>query len=379
MVKNGIDCIKQYDRVFKNKRLGLITSISGVDYMLNSSIEILQKSFGLAALFGPEHGVRGNVGAGAAVETFLDPYTGITVYSLYRKDSKRLTAEMLSSVDAVVYDIQDIGVRYYTFISTMIYALEDCAAHGKELMILDRYNPLGSIIEGNCLKSGYESFVGAYPLCMRYGMTAGELAQMVNAEKNIGCNLTVIPCEGWRRDMMFPQTGRVWVMPSLGIPRFDTALIYAGTCLFEGTNISEGRGTTAPFEIIGAPFLDGVRLAGYMIEQNLPGVLFSPVYFKPSFSKYEGEECEGVHIHITDPAIYKACRTGLILLAAIKMMSGEQFSFLPPYSEGSRPFIDLLYGSAKLSHGETIGDLLEEMEADSREFAERRDRFLLYT
>lgn len=378
MVKNGIDCIDQYDSVFQNKRLGLITSVSGVNAGLESSVEILHKRYGLSALYGPEHGVRGNVGAGDVVELDKDPYTGIPVYSLYRKDSKRLTKEMLLAVDAVIYDIQDLGIRYYTFISTMMYALEDCAAHGKELIILDRYNPLGSLAEGNCLKPGFESFVGAYPLCMRYGMTVGELAVMVNQEKKIGCRLTVIPCEGWSRRMMFPQTGRVWVMPSLAMPRFETALLYGGTCLFEGTNVSEGRGTAAPFEIIGAPFLDGVGLARQMKGHQLPGVLFSPVYFKPSCSKYEGEQCQGVQIHITDPESYEACKTGLILMDEIRRMSGGAFTFLPPYKEGGRPMIDLLFGSDRLFRSCGVEELLEEMDQDAKEFSRRRKEFLIY-
>lgn len=385
MVRNGIDCIEKYDGLFEGKKLGLITSVSGVDIRLNSSVELLHKRYGLEALFGPEHGVRGNAGAGAEIETFRDPYTGVTVYSLYKKDSKRLTEEMLSGVDAVIYDIQDLGVRYYTFISTMIYALEECAAYGRELILLDRFNPLGAKVEGNGIKPGYESFVGAYSLCMRYGMTVGELARMVNKEKRIGCKLTVIPCEGWERDMLFPQTGNVWVMPSPGMPRFDTALLYPGTCLFEGTNISEGRGTAAPFEIIGAPFLDGVELTKRMKARNLPGVLFSPAYFKPSFSKHEGEECEGTHIHITDPAQFKSCETGLTLLAEIKRMSGERFDLLPPNEEDHRPFINLLFGSDKLSKAneqnlteELLEELLSEMQEDSEKFSERKEEFSMY-
>lgn len=178
--------------------------------------------------------------------------------------------------------------------------------------------------------------------------------------------------------MLFPQTGRVWVMPSLAMPRFETALLYGGTCLFEGTNVSEGRGTAAPFEIIGAPFLDGVRLAGRMRDRLLPGVLCSPVYFKPSCSKYEGEECQGVHIHITDPKAFKACKTGLILLDEIKEMSGGEFRFLPPYKEGGRPMIDLLFGSDRLSRSWGTEELLEEMDCDAKVFSERRKEFLLY-
>lgn len=379
MVKNGIDCIDNYDAVFRGKKLGLLTSISGVDRNLNSSIEILLKKYGLTALFGPEHGVRGNVGAGGIVDDYIDSYTGIRVYSLYRRDSKKLTKEMLDQVDAVIYDIQDLGVRYYTFISTMIYALEECARYEKEFIILDRFNPLGDKVEGNCLKPGFESFVGAYPLCMRYGLTVGELARMVNTEKKLGCQLTVIPCEGWKRNTMHPDTGNVWVMPSLGMPRYDTALLYTGTCLFEGTNLSEGRGTAAPFEIIGAPFIDAIELVKHMTEKKLPGVLFSPVYFKPSFSKFQGEECEGIHIHITDDREYQSALSGLELLDSIQKLYDDRFTFLEPFKGSKRRFADLLFGSEQLTKGlVSKEELLEEYEQDVRAFSERKRAYHMY-
>lgn len=380
MVKNGIDCIDKYDAVFRGKKLGFITSISGVDRKLHSSIEILHKKYGLTALYGPEHGVRGNVGAGGIIADYIDRYTGIPVYSLYRKDSKKLTKEMLDKVDAVIYDIQDLGVRYYTFISTMIYALEECARYGKEFMILDRYNPLGDKVEGNCLKPGFESFVGAYPLCMRYGLTVGELALMVNTEKKLGCQLTVIPCEGWERNTMHPDTGNIWVMPSLGMPRFDTALLYAGTCLFEGTNLSEGRGTAAPFEIIGAPFINAIELVKSMTEKRLPGVLFSPVYFRPSFSKFQGEECEGVHIHITDSQEYQSALCGLELLDSIQKLYEGKFAFLEAPEGSTRRFADLLFGSDRLSKkSASKEELLEEYERDVCAFSERKKAYHMYT
>lgn len=379
MIRNGIDCIDSYESLFKNKRLGLITSISGVNNQLKSSIEILHKAYGLTALFGPEHGVRGNIGAGGLVEDYIDTYTGVPVYSLYRKDSKKLTQEMLDKIDAIVYDIQDLGVRYYTFISTMIYTLEECARHGKEVIILDRYNPLGDQVEGNCLKKGFESFVGAYPICMRYGLTVGELAKMVNTEMGWNCNLTVIPCQGIHRAQMHPESGNVWVMPSLGMPRFETALLYSGTCLFEGTNISEGRGTAAPFEIIGAPFIDGIHLVEKMREKKLPGVMYSPAYFNPWFSKFQGKECEGIHIHITDYSTYQSARTGLELLFTIQEMYGEEMKFLEPYQEGGKHFIELLFGSNKLISGKVSKEeLLEEYEQDSKVFAERKQQYHIY-
>lgn len=379
MVRNGIDRIKEYRSVLADKRLGLITSVSGVDCNLRSTIDILAEEYKLAVLFSPEHGVRGDVDAGGEVETYTDPYTGIPVYSLYRKDSKRLTEEMLDKVDAVVYDIQDIGARYYTFISTMYYAMQECDRYGKEFILLDRLNPLGDKVEGNLIEKRLESFIGAYPLCMRYGLTVGELAKMIYAEQNYKFPLTIIPIEGWDRNSLFSETGNIFVMPSLGIPRFDTALLYPGTCLFEGTNLSEGRGTSAPFEIIGAPYVDAYKFAAYMNNKKLPGVLFTPTYFIPNCSKYEKKNCQGVHIHVTDAHALNAAELGLILLCSFRECYPKDFDFLPPYKESGRKSIELLFGNSRILNSEvSLENLLEEYHKDSREFYERKKKFHLY-
>ncbi|MFC5452034.1 exo-beta-N-acetylmuramidase NamZ family protein [Paenibacillus aestuarii] len=379
MIRNGIDNLGRYAHLFKGKRLGLITAPTGLNRDFVSTIQILHEQFNLVALFSPEHGVRGDQAAGAFVDTYLDPMTQVPVYSLYRKDSKRLTAEMLDEVDVVVYDIQDVGTRYYTFIYTMLYALEDCAKAGKEFVVLDRLNPMdGVTVEGNVLKEGYQSFVGNYPLSVRYGLTAGEVATMANDEMQWNAKLHVVPCEGWERSMLFPDTGRTWIMPSLGLPRFDSALLYPGTCLIEGTNLSEGRGTTAPFEIIGAPFIDAYKLADEMNGKKLPGVVFRPVYFKPSFSKFQGELCAGVQIHVQDIRAVRPLETGVTLMYTIKE-NYEQFSFLPPVREGSRPFIDLL-GGDNLYREERVDvpALLERFREESAAFARRKQRYHLY-
>lgn len=379
MILNGIDTIMETAQVLKGKRLGLITSPTGLTKDFASTIQILHERFHLAAMFSPEHGVRGDQAAGAMVETYADPITGVPVYSLYRKDSKRLSREMLDEVDVVVYDIQDVGTRYYTFIYTMLYALEDCAKAGKEIVILDRINPLdGVTVEGNILKPGFESFVGNYPLAVRYGLTAGEVAMMANEHKGWNAKLHVVRCQGWDRRMLFPDTGRIWVMPSLGIPRFESALVYPGTCLFEGTNLSEGRGTTAPFEIIGAPFIQAERLADEMNAQKHPGVMFRPVYFKPSFSKFQGEQCGGVQIHITDIRAFRPLETGVRLMFTIKN-NYEPFSFLPPVKENSRPFIDLL-GGDNMYRDERVDvpSLLEQFREESRRFEKLKAEYHLY-
>lgn len=380
MVKNGIECIEKYDSLFRGKRLGLITSPSGLDNDFNSAISILHNKYGLTAMFSPEHGVRGDIEAGALVDNYNDRYTNVPVYSLYRKDSKRLTEEMLDTVDLIVYDIQDVGTRYFTFINTMLYAMEDCAKYNKEFAVLDRINPLdGVTVEGNILKSEFQSFVGAYPLCMRYGLTIGEFAIMANSQLELKCDLHVIPCEGWDRKMKFPDTGRRWVMPTMGIPRFDTALLYPGTCLFEGTNLSEGRGTTCPFEIIGAPFIDAQRLADAMNEKKLPGVLFRPVHFKPTASKFRDEKCQGVQIHITDYSRVLPVDTGIELLFRIAGDYAGKFEFLPPYKEGGRPFIDLLSGDDCIRTGRSDKEgLLDSYRKESAEFTKIKAQYHLY-
>jgi len=383
IIRNGIDCIAGYANLFKGKRLGLITSPTGLTHDFRTTIQVLHEQFHLAALFSPEHGVRGDQAAGAQVDSYLDPMTGVPVYSLYREDSKRLSQEMLDEVDMIVYDIQDVGVRYYTFIYTMLYALEDCARAGVEFTVLDRVNPLdGVTVEGNLLKTGYHSFVGNYPLSIRYGMTAGEVARMANDQMNWSAKLHVVQCEGWEREMQFPDTGRMWIMPSLGIPRFETALLYPGTCLFEGTNISEGRGTAAPFEIIGAPFIDAYRLADEMNRKNLPGMVFRPVYFKPSTSKHQGELCCGVQLHVTDRRALQPVATGFILLDTIRRHH-EDFRFLPPVKEGSRPFIDLLCGEKLYGEGQDfvsmdVSDILERFHDESEMFADMKRQYHMY-
>ncbi|WP_018756920.1 exo-beta-N-acetylmuramidase NamZ family protein [Paenibacillus terrigena] len=381
MIRNGIDCIANYADLFKGKRLGLITSPTGLTQDFGTTIQVLHEQFNLTALFSPEHGVRGDQAAGAQVDSYQDPMTGVPVYSLYREDSKRLSPEMLDEVDMIVYDIQDVGVRYYTFIYTMLYALEDCARAGKEFTVLDRLNPLdGVTVEGNILKQGYQSFVGNYPLCIRYGLTAGEVAMMANDQMNWNGKLHVVRCEGWEREMQFPDTGRNWVMPSLGIPRFDTALLYGGTCLFEGTNVSEGRGTAAPFELIGAPFIDAYRLANEMNGKKLPGVMFRPVYFQPYSSKYQGELCRGVQLHVTDRHALQPVVTGFMLLDTIRR-NYEDFRLLPPLKEGSRPFIDLLCGE-KLYGDDTasvdVPALLEQFRTESQAFTRIKQQYHLY-
>jgi len=379
MVLNGIDSILNYRHLLEGKRVGLITTPTGLTKEFQSTITVLHENFHLVAMFSPEHGVRGDLDAGALVDTYIDPFTNVPVYSLYRKDSKRLTAEMLEKVDIIVYDIQDVGVRYYTFIYTMLYALEDCAKAGVPFVVLDRINPLnGTTVEGNILKSGFKSFVGNYELAARYGLTAGEVATMANEQMNWNASLHVVRLEGWGRSMSFPQTGLTWVHPSLGMPRYETALLYVGTCLFEGTNCSEGRGTTFPFEMIGAPYIGAQQLSDELNAKGLAGVRFRPVHFKPSASKHSGELCGGVQLYITDLSAIKPINIGVTMLFTIRDLY-EQFSFLPPVKEGSRPFIDLLGGDNiyRTKHVQAK-ELLEQFAEESNQFAQMKQQYHLY-
>lgn len=378
-MENGIDRIGEYDGLFRGKRLGLITAPTGLDASGRAAVDVLHERYGLAALFSPEHGVRGDADAGAPVADSRDTETGVPVYSLYRKESKRLTEEMLAQVDAVVYDIQDVGARYYTFLYTMLYAVEDCAKAGKTMIVLDRADPLdGETTEGNLLREEYRSFVGGYPLCMRYGLTAGEVARMADRREKWGCDLHVVPCKGWRRSMQFPDYGSVWVPPSPNIPRFETALLYPGTCLFEGTNVSEGRGTASPFETVGAPFVRAPGLAREMNRKKLPGVWFRPVYFVPSASKHRGEPCSGVQIHVTDRRAVRPVETGVRLLCEIRRECGE-FSFLPPVKGHARRMIDLLSGDGILGGENCDPDrLLGQYEEESARFRDASREYRIY-
>lgn len=308
-VKPGIEVLRDDGfAALRGKRVGLITNPTGVDNSLRSTIDILNSARGvkLTALFAPEHGVRGDHPAGAAVATTADPATGITVYSLHGSRT-RPSAEMLRNVDVLVYDIQDIGARSYTFISTMGAAMEACADAGKEFMVLDRPNPLGGIkVEGPVIDEGCSSFVGRYPIPYLYGLTPGELAIYLNDEGLLiggkKVKLTVIPMEGWERRMKFADTGMPWVLPSPHIPSPETAILSPATgILGELSRVNIGVGYTMPFRLITAPWIDADRLAARMDSLRLPGIMFRPVHIKPYYSTFKGEETHGVEVYVTDP------------------------------------------------------------------------------
>ncbi|SFP72958.1 exo-beta-N-acetylmuramidase NamZ family protein [Caldicoprobacter faecalis] len=378
-VKCGIDVLKEQANKIEGLKIGLITNYTAVDVNLRSTIDILNEVGKLRCLFSPEHGVRGDLQAGVHVLDYVDERTGIKVYSLYGQ-TKKPTAEMLKDVDVLIFDIQDVGVRYYTYLYTMAYAMEAASELDKKFMVLDRPNPIGGLqVEGNVLDTRFSSFVGMYPIPIRYGLTIGELALLINEEFGIGCDVEVIAMEGWKRDMYYDETGLLWINPSPNIPSLDAAVLYSGTCLFEGTNISEGRGTTRPFEIIGAPWLDPYKLADEMNQKGLSGVIFRPVHFVPYFSKHKNELCKGVQIHVTDRKRVNAVEVGIRLLYTIVKMSGENFKWVAPSGDSRHYFIDYLAGTDELRLMKyEENELVEKWKNQSEEFKMTKEKYHIY-
>ena len=378
MVQFGIDCAEQYKSYFAG-RVALLTGPSGRTSGNRSTIQVLKDCCQLELLLAPEHGVRGDKPAGALFSNETDPLSGLPVRSLYTPKSKRLSQETLDLFDTLVYDLADVGCRYYTFLSTLRYCIEDCAAAGKRLVVLDRPNPLGDRVEGGLLQESCASFVGSYPLPVCYGLTCGELAGMMNRELGAGCDLKIVPCTGLTRDMTFRDWGHYWVMPSLGIPRYETALLYPGTCLIEGTCLSEGRGTADPFAILGAPFIEAEALTQAFQALALPGVAATPVYFTPTTSKHQGTLCGGIHLHITDEQQLRPVELGVRLLALLRQMYPEDFSFLPPVREGGKPFISLLAGHRDFEAPDWDADaILHRYHQESQAFRMRKEAYHLY-
>lgn len=315
--------------LIKGKNVGLITNPTGVNRNLVSDIDLIDHAPGvhLVALFGPEHGVRGAAQAGASVGSYRDPQTGVPVYSLYGKH-RTPTPQMLKGVDVLVYDIQPVGTRFYTFLYTMADAMKAAAKAHIPFIVLDRPDPIGGIaVQGPVLDPKYASFVGEYPIALRYGMTVGELAELFDSEFHIGANLTVVRMRGWTRSMYYDDTPLQFVMPSPNMPTLDTALVYPGFGLIEGTNVSEGRGTTRPFELLGAPWIDADKLAAALDRKHLAGARFRPVHFTPTFSKYHGKLCNGVQVHVVDRQTFNPVVSGLTVIETIHAMYPQKFEF----------------------------------------------------
>ncbi|MBA3460262.1 MAG: DUF1343 domain-containing protein [Deltaproteobacteria bacterium] len=371
------------------KRLGLIVNPTAVDTELHHAIELLtaRPDLKIAALFGPEHGVRGDAQDMIDVADGHDARSGLPVHSLYGTTLESLTPTpaMLEGIDVMVYDVQDIGSRYYTFVWTMVLAMRACAKAGKAFCVLDRPNPLGGVhVEGPLIQPDFESFVGLVSCPNRHGMTAGEIARWRHDVEKLDLELYVISMRGWQRDMRFDHTGLPWVMPSPNMPTTDTALVYPGMCLVEGTELSEGRGTTRPFELAGAPYLDSHKLAHALTSMELPGVKFRPAGFLPQFQKHARQACNGVQMHVTNPETFRPYRTGVAFLKACYDQSPASFKWRTKAYEfvDKIPAIDLLAGSAALREGIEAGASLDDLSArwprDEGAFAEERAAYTLY-
>lgn len=363
------------------KNLGLITNPSGVSRRLEATVDRLNDGFRLRALYSPEHGVRGDAQAGAEIGTYTDPKTSLPVYSMYGKDRGEVC---LDGIDCLVYDVQDVGLRFYTYIYTLTEAMEAAAKKGVPVVVLDRYDPLGlSTVEGTLLDEKFSSGVGRYAIPSRYGMTVGEFARYVNAEYNLGCDLRVIPCANLGRDDDFVSLGLPWVLPSPNLPTYESVLCYTGTVIFEGTNLSEGRGTTKPFEIFGAPWLRADELAERFNKKGVEGAVLRACCFTPTFSKYAGELCFGVQIHITDRSKFKPFTLGIEIADFIRR-THEEFRFrgeesLGGTAEGEKLFIDLLLGSDEFrQNGFDSQSFIEKHLEGLKKFNEKKEKYLLY-
>ena len=346
------------------------------------------KSFKLKTILAPEHGVYGVDQDMALVADETEPLSGLLVRSLYGTDTSSLTPSpsLLNGIDNLVFDIQDVGSRYYTFIYTLANCMKTCVESNTRMIVCDRPNPInGVIIEGNLVEKEFRSFVGQYPIPNRHGMTIGELAILFNEYFGIKCDLKVIPMEGWERSMWYDQTGLPWVSPSPNMPTLSTATVYPGMCLIEGTLLSEGRGTTIPFEQVGAPYIDAETLAKTLNKENLPGLFFRPQYFKPQFQKWSGTVCGGVQLHVTERNKIKPLVTSITLLSSIKKLYPDDFSWRKEAYEfvNDRLAIDLLYGNQTLreaieSDTLSINNLESAWEEDIKVFSLQREACLIY-
>jgi uncharacterized protein YbbC (DUF1343 family) len=388
MVRTALEVIRADSaRELSGHRIGLVVNQASICADLVHARRIISRRFGkrLTALFGPQHGIFGErqdnmVESPHAVDAELD----IPVHSLY-SETRKPTPEMLNPIDVLVIDLQDVGTRVYTFVYTMAYCMIAAREANRKVVVLDRPNPVGGLaVEGNPLNPAFASFVGLYPIPMRHGMTIGELARLFNEAYEIGCDLSVIPMEGWRRRMQFHETGLPWVMPSPNLPTPDTALVYPGQVLLEGTNLSEGRGTTRPFELFGAPYIDCTRLAEQLGQYPLPGVRFREHHFIPTFHKWAQEVCHGFQLHVTDGETFRPYRTTLCILHAVQSLWPDAFAWrLPPYEyEHEKLPIDILLGEGAVR--EQLERLVNpvEIEADWQEalqsFLTVRQHYLLY-
>ena len=378
MLLFGVDRVEEFrDLLFG--RVALLTTPTGRTRDNRSTIDVLKACCDLRLLLAPEHGIRGDKQAGILFADETDPESGLPVCSLYTKNSKRLSPEILDRFDTLVYDIADVGCRYYTFISTLRGCIEDCAGAGKRLVVLDRPNPLGDRLAGGVLEEETLSFVGGYTIPVCYGLTCGELAMMMNGELGVGCDLHIVPCSGLTREMTFRDWNHYWTMTSLNIPRFETVLLYPGTCLIEATNLSEGRGTADPFAILGAPFIRAEEFCRAFNDLRCPGVIATPVYFSPTTSKHQGQVCGGIHLHIMDEKRLEPVSLGVKLLDLARKMYPDDFRFLEPGGEWKIPFVSLLSGHREFEdHNWDPEQILPRYASECEAFRLRKARYEIY-
>ncbi len=377
-VKTGLEILLQHPERLKGKKVGLITNPTGVtsdyrhglDAMLDAGIQVVK-------VYGPEHGVRGTEQAGDTPGTEEDPRTGLPFVNLYGKKPEEMVP-LFDGVDVLVFDIQDVGTRFYTYIYTLAYTMEAAAQADKTLIVLDRPNPLGGMkVEGPVLKPEYSSFVGLYPIAQRHGMTVGELARLFHGEfLTDSGDLQVIPMKGWKRSDRFEDTGLPWVLPSPNMPTLESAQVYPGTGMIEGTNLSEGRGTTRPFELVGAPYIKGWELAEALNQTGLPGVSFREAYFNPTFSKYKGETVGGVQVHVEDPDVFSPVWTGLTIIQETRRLYPDHFQWRSDH------WIDKLTGSDRvrkqIDAGVPAKKIVAGWKKEMKEFRQLRSRYLIY-
>jgi uncharacterized protein YbbC (DUF1343 family) len=340
-------------RRLEGQRVGLVCNPASVDANLRHAADLVFRApkVTLAALFGPQHGFRSDLQDNMIESPHaIDALRRVPVHSLY-SETREPTATMLEGLDVLVVDLQDVGARIYTFIYTMANCLRAAGRHGIPVIVCDRPNPIGGIdVEGPILEPGYESFVGLYPIPMRHGLTMGELARFFNTAFGLGATLDVVKMEGWKREHYYDATGLPWVMPSPNMPTLDTAIVYPGAVLFEGTQLSEGRGTTRPFELLGAPWIDADRVASDLNDRGIAGAAFRPVVFEPTFQKHARATCGGVQIHVTNRAVFKPVLAGVAVMAAFHRANPSRFAWRePPYEyEAEKMPIDILAGSPAL-------------------------------
>ena len=374
------------NRILKGRRVGLVCNPASVDSRIRHAVDRFSHAdLTLGAIFGPQHGFRSDLQDNMIESPHAeDRRRRVPIYSLY-SETREPTREMLEGLDALVVDLQDVGTRIYTFVYTMANCLRAASKHGLDVIVCDRPNPIGGVaIEGAVLQPGYTSFVGQFPIPMRHGLTIGELARLFNEEYGIGASLEVVAMRGWTRAQYFDETGVPWVMPSPNIPTLDSAIVYPGTVLFEATDISEGRGTTRPFEIIGAPWIDAERFADAMNARALPGVFFRAAFFEPTFQKHARQTCGGCQLHVLDRLAFQPVKTAVAMIEEFRRQDQGRFQWKePPYEyEFEKTPIDIMWGSDRLrtaiDSGATADEIASAWEPEVAAFKEVRRPYLLY-